>query len=311
MAVSLPATADYSQHPSAIALMDKMEVEHQYDREQLLVIFRAANKEPKNLKSMANSAEKVKPWYEYRKHFITDARVKGAVKFISTYGDALDRAEAEYGVPPQMITAIIGVETNFGSYTGKASVLDALSTLAFDHPTRGKFFTSELEEYLLLVRDRDWQAAELKGSYAGAMGLAQFMPSNYRRLAVDFDGDGVVDLHNPVDAIGSVANYFSHHGWKGGEAVANLAVTVDGFDTSQLTQGIKTTSSIGELAQAGYLSRVAYSPSTPAMVMEFEGEKAAEYWIGLNNFYVVARYNPRQKYAMAVYQLSEEIREAL
>jgi membrane-bound lytic murein transglycosylase B len=226
------------------------------------------------------------------------------------HSETLARAERDYGVPPEIITAIIGVETNYGGYTGKASVLNSLSTLAFEHPRRSPFFTSELENYLLLVRERGWQADEKLGSYAGAMGLGQFMPSNYRTLAVDFNDDGIADLFNPVDAIGSVANYFKHHGWVSDEPVAATAIVLEGFDTNEANRSLRPSKTVADLAELGYLSTVAFEPDAKAIAMRFSGLAGDEYWIGLANFYVISRYNPRQKYAMAVYQLSQEIKVA-
>ncbi len=301
------AWANYTQHPKAQALMDKMVAEHDYDRGELEQIFQQAEREDSILNSMKNAAEKVKPWYEYRLHFITPLRVKQGVAFMEKYSEALAKAEQQYGVPAEVITAIIGVETNYGSFTGKASVLNSLSTLAFEHPRRSPFFTSELENYLLLVREREWDATAQKGSYAGAMGLGQFMPSNYRTLAVDYDGDGIADLFNPIDAIGSVANYFTHHGWLPGQPVAAPAVVTKTFDDSVANKSLRPSATVADLAQAGYLSTVAYEPDAKAIAMRFTGKEGSEYWVGLQNFYVISRYNPRQKYAMAVYQLSQDI----
>jgi|TARA_B110000902_G_scaffold265494_1_gene349951 membrane-bound lytic murein transglycosylase B len=302
--------ADYTENSKAQALMDKMVAEYNYDRGELEKIFTSANRDNRILDSMNNAAEKVKPWSEYRPHFITDLRVRQGIAFMQKHSEALAQADQEYGVPPAVITAIIGVETNYGSYTGKASVLNSLSTLAFEHPRRSSYFTSELENYLLLVRERDWQADKQLGSYAGAMGLAQFMPSNYRTLAVDFDGDGITDLFNPVDAIGSVANYFKHHGWISGGSVAAPAVVIEGYDKEEANRSLRPSKTIAELAELGYISTVAYEPAEKAIAMSFSGISGDEYWIGLTNFYVISRYNPRQKYAMAIYHLSQEIKAA-
>jgi membrane-bound lytic murein transglycosylase B len=304
-------SADYSKHPKAISLMDKMVLEHNYDRTQLERILTTASREDRILKSMKNSAEKVKPWSKYRPLFVTETRVKSGAQFLIKYRTVLKRAEQKYGVPPEVITAIIGVETNYGGYTGKANVLNSLSTLAFEHPRRSRFFTSELENYLLLVRERNWQADKPLGSYAGAMGLGQFMPSNYRRLAVDFNNDGVADLFDPVDAIGSVANYFKHHGWVKGQPVAALAVVKGEFDKTIANNNFKPSRTIAELEKLGYQSTVNYDPSAKATVVRFNGVDGDEYWIGLKNFYVISRYNPTRKYAMAVYHVSQEINRIL
>jgi len=309
LALATTARADYSEHPRAQALIDDMVVRYGMDRAGLEANLRQADRLPQVLESMTKAAEKTKTWPEYRAHFLREERIAAGVRFRALYRDALDRAEQRYGVPPEMIVAILGVETNYGSFTGRTSVLDALATLAFEHPTRGDFFTSELEQYLLLVHERGWQAEALTGSYAGAMGFSQFMPSNYRTLAVDFDGDGTVDLNDPVDAIGSVANYFRHHGWRPGDAVTLQLRAGAGHDASRVAADLKPESTVGAIAAAGFTAPVALPPDTPAALIVMDGgDLADEYWLGLQNFYVISRYNPRSKYALAVYLLSEEIR---
>lgn len=259
---------------------------------------------------MTRPAEKTKPWYEYRPIFITDARANAGVAFWQEHADALARAEKTYGVPAQFIVAIIGVETYYGKIKGKIPVLDALNTLAFYYPPRAPFFTSELEAYLLLARSEDWRYDLPTGSYAGAMGYGQFMPSNYRTLAVDFNGNGHKDLiGDPVDAIGSVANYLKHHGWQnGGPLVQSVKAPASALE--QL-KGKDYRPRLGktELDKAG----VKASPSLPADVkaayLELAtGPDTTGQWLTYQNFYVITRYNKSPMYAMAVTELAGQIK---
>ncbi|MEO0369611.1 MAG: lytic murein transglycosylase B, partial [Pseudomonadota bacterium] len=196
--------------------VEDMVSEHNFDRAEVEALLNKAKMSDTVLEAIQRPWE-AKPWHQYYPIFLTEKRVQKGVEFWNSYADDLQRAEAELGVPAEMIVAIIGVETFYGTYKGKYSVLDALFTLGFHYPPRAKFFRSELQQYMLLSREENFDPLELKGSYAGAMGLGQFISSSYRHYAIDFDGDGVRDLlNNPVDAIGSVANYFKKHGWKKG-----------------------------------------------------------------------------------------------
>ena len=225
--------------------------------------------------------------------------------------EALARAEQEYGVPAQVIVSIIGVETFYGRNTGNYRVIDALSTLGFDYPPRAEFFRKELREFLLLAREEQVDPLSLKGSYAGAMGLPQFMPSSFRAYAVDFDGDGHINIwSNPDDAIGSVASYFKRHGWVAGEPVVIRAdVTGDRADEG-LTQGIEPVKTVGELRALGWSSHDALRDDMPVTAFRLEGENGPEYWMGLKNFYAITRYNRSVMYAMAVHQLSDLLVQA-
>ncbi|MEZ5569555.1 MAG: lytic murein transglycosylase B [Halioglobus sp.] len=211
------AADNYGDNPAALALVDELVAEEGFDRAQLLSVFAEAERKDSILEAISRPAEKTKAWHEYRAIFLTEQREAEGVEFFLKHRKTLERAERELGVPAEMIVAIIGVETYYGRISGKFRVLDALSTLAFDYPRRSPFFTSELKNYLLLTRDQGFDPTSLMGSYAGAMGYGQFMPSSYREYAIDFDDDGVIDIwNNPVDAIGSVANYFREHGWREG-----------------------------------------------------------------------------------------------
>lgn len=309
--------ADYSTHPEATAFIDKMVEKHQFKREEIVGWLKVAKHQTSIVKAMSRPAEKVKPWYEYRKHFISERRIKGGVKFWQENKQTLERAQRELGVEPAIIVSIIGVETNYGSNTGSYKVVDALTTLAFDYYTytnkrasRKRFFTAELENLFLLAREQNQNPVELKGSYAGAMGLGQFMPSSYRNYAVDFDDDQFANIWtNPTDAIGSVANYFSRHGWREGEAVAMRANISSDPAEDSLNKLHRPKATLAELNSLGYKVIEKFPADTRALPMRFEAKYGNEYWLGLHNFYVISRYNPRTKYAMAVYQLSELIRE--
>jgi membrane-bound lytic murein transglycosylase B len=308
--LSMAASADYSAHPAAQEVVDTLVEQHGFTRAEVLAVLAQANVEPAILKSMANAAEKTKTWTAYRDGFLNPLRIRKGAEFLKQYSSYLDQIEERYGVPREIIAAILGVETNFGGYTGNAKVLDALATLAFDHPSRGRFFRSELVEFIVLSRERGWAPAEQKGSYAGAMGWSQFMPSNYRRLAVDGDGDGHIDLHDPEDAMASIANYFVHHGWQREAPVASRAAVRHDFDVAAINESLQPLATVAALNDAGFFPQDNVEPERPATVVRFNDADGDEFWLGYQNFYVISRYNPRAKYAMAVYQLSQSIARA-
>ncbi|MCL7461151.1 lytic murein transglycosylase B [Pseudomonas sp. NW5] len=287
----------------------EMTREHGFAEEGLRELFAGATRQQKILDAISRPAERVKPWKEYRPIFITEARISQGAAFWQQHAEALARAEREYGVPAEVIVAIIGVETFYGRHTGTWPVLDALATLGFDYPPRADFFRKELREFLLLTREQQVDPQALKGSYAGAMGLPQFMPSSFRAYAVDFDGDGRIDIwNNPVDAIGSVASYFQRHGWVAGDPVVSRA-RVQGRKVEQgLTQGLEPTRSVQDLRAFGWQAEDKVEGNLAVTAFRLEGEAGAEYWMGLPNFYVITRYNRSVMYAMAVHQLSEALR---
>ena len=302
------ALADYAEYPALTAMVDELVEEEGFERDSLTALLNQARRKDSILKAIARPAERTKPWHEYRQIFVTDTRAEQGVKFYTRYAASLQRAEREFGVPAEMIVAVIGVETRYGRNKGSFRVLDALATLAFDYPKRSPFFTRELKHYLILTREQGMPAEELLGSYAGAMGYGQFMPSSYREYAVDFDGDGLIDIwNNPVDAIGSVANYFKRHGWKAGDTVTVAGKVNGDYDSSWMNDGLKPKRSVGEFAGAGVVPRVELPASELVTVMEFEGEDGLEHWFGLHNFYVITRYNHSSMYAMSVYQLSQDL----
>ena len=305
-----PDATGYAANPANLAFIDEMVAQHGFDREQLVVVFSAAEHREDILELMRKPAEKRLEWHEYRKIFLTQSRIQGGVTFWNNNAQLLENAEKELGVDAQVMVAIIGVETRYGGNTGRHRVIDALSTLAFDYPPRAEFFRGELEQYLILAREEDIDLLTATGSYAGAMGYGQFIPSSYRNFAIDFDGDGKRDLwSSPADIIGSVANYMKVHGWTLGTTVATrAAITGDAYQ-AVLEQGLKPQSRIGELRSAGIEPQTTVPDDSLAALIELKNTDGPEYWLGLNNFYVITRYNHSPLYAMAVYQLSEEIRQ--
>lgn len=305
------AADNYSAHPATIELVDELVAEQDFDREQLLLVFASAQRQQSILKAIARPAEKSKPWYEYREIFLNEKRLEQGLEFYREHRATLERAEQETGVPAEIIVAIIGVETYYGRVAGSYRVIDALSTLAFDYPPRSKFFTSELKSYLILTRQQGFDPLALKGSYAGAMGYGQFMPSSFLAYAVDFDGDEVADIwNNPVDAIGSVANYFKEHGWRNGETVV-VAATVEGEVPEDWfvhgRKNLRPEHTVAEFAAVGVEATQELDPEALASAMRFELENGYEYWLGLHNFYVITRYNHSAMYAMSVYELSRRV----
>jgi membrane-bound lytic murein transglycosylase B len=291
--------------------IDTMVDQHGFDRDELTVLFSQARRRDDILELMSKPAEKKLRWFEYRKIFLTQSRIQGGVSFWEANTDALEKAGQTYGIDPQIIVAIIGVETRYGSNTGRHRVLDALSTLAFDYPPRSEFFQGELEQYLMLAREENIDILNTTGSYAGAMGYGQFIPSSYRSYAVDFDADGKRDLWNSkMDIIGSVANYFHAHGWEPGAPVTARA-SIAGTDFTPLLEGgYKPNTLLAAMRPLGVTPAVSLPDDLLASLFPLEQENGPEYWLGFNNFYVITRYNHSPLYAMAVYQLSEEIREA-
>ncbi|WP_313516008.1 lytic murein transglycosylase B [Pseudomonas sp.] len=297
---------DYEASQPVADFVAGMTRDYGFASEQLTTLFREVERKQAILDAISRPAEKVKPWKDYRPIFITDARVAQGLDFWRQHEEALARAEQEYGVPAQIIVAIIGVETFYGRNTGNYRVIDALSTLCFDYPARSPFFCQQLKEFLLLSREEQVDPLTVKGSYAGAMGLPQFMPGSFRAYAVDFDNDGHIDIWgNPVDAIGSVASYFKRHGWTPGEPVVSLASTRGERVDEGLTDGLDPVKNVGELRALGWASDTALRDDIPVTAFRLDGENGAEYWMGLPNFFVITRYNRSVMYSMAVYQLSD------
>ena len=305
MFASLPLYADYSQRDDVQQFIDEMVEKHGFTRAELTAKFATAKKLEGVLEAIAKPAEKVLTWEDYRPIFVTQKRISRGNDFLKEHQQTLRRAEKEFGVPVEIITAIIGVETYYGRLSGKTQVFDSLVTLGFDYPPRSRFFRSELEQFLLLTREEGVDVKDIRGSYAGAMGMPQFISSSYRHYAIDFDGDGKRDLwNNTADAIGSVANYFKVHGWKSGEQVV-VPARVNG-QIEETRNKLKPHTLVSELTRSGVYPLTNVGDHVKATVVTLNGKKGKEYWLGLDNFYVITRYNHSALYAMAVYQLSQE-----
>lgn len=290
--------------------IDTMVEQHDFDRDELRDTLGAAEVKQSILDAIARPAEKTKSWAEYREIFMTPERIRAGAEFWADNEAALRQVSESTGVPMEMLVGIIGVETYFGRITGSFRVIDALSTLAFSYPPRAKFFRRELEEYLLLVREEGMQATDATGSYAGAMGRPQFMPSSYRAYAVDATGDGKRDIwNNWTDVAGSIANYFLEHGWKPGEDVAAQASLGDGWEgpLPEPRNTLKPSETIASLSRKGVMFVTDLPGDSKGELLTYEGADGLEHWVGFHNFFVITRYNRNVMYALAVHQLGQEI----
>ncbi len=303
------ADDNFAARPAVRDFIITMSERHGFAREELARLFTAIKPRRKVIAAISRPAE-AKPWHRYRPIFLTERRISEGVDFLRRHGASLRRAEREYGVPPAIITAILGVETFYGRRRGHYPVLESLATLAFDYPKRGRFFRAELEQFLLLAREEGMDPLTALGSYAGAMGQPQFIASSFRSYAVDFDGDGRRDIwESSADAIGSVANYLHLHGWRHGAAIA-LPARIKGQDYRDfVTRGKprKPRTAIATLARHGITPSAAVDEGAKATLLALEGKGGEEFWLTLDNFYVITRYNHSPLYAMAVYQLGREI----
>jgi membrane-bound lytic murein transglycosylase B len=291
------------------AFIERMVEKHDFDRAEITGLIDSAVIDQTVLDAMSRPVERVIPWFEYRNIFLTEERISAGARFWAEHAATLEPVAERYGVAPEMILAIVGIETYFGTRMGRYRVLDALATLAFAYPPRASFFASELEAFLLLARDGQLDATAVVGSYAGAMGAGQFIPTSYRAYAVDADTDGKRDLWTDWDDIfGSVANYFSKHGWRTGQPVMELAIKPDGFEGPEPSNSLELGDTVESLTKMGYVFTTTLPSDAPAAAYSFEAEGGgSEYWIGYHNFRVVTRYNRSTKYALAAYQLSQAI----
>jgi membrane-bound lytic murein transglycosylase B len=319
LALALAATAG----PSAAAqgLADRPEVRdflaemverHGFALVELERLFAQARIQPSVLAAITPQPPGARSWQAYRANFVNPRRIEGGVQFWRAHAAVLDRAERTFGVPPEIVVAIIGVETEYGRNQGSFRVLDALATLAFDYPRRADYFRSELEQYLLLARESRLDARATRGSFAGAIGIAQFMPGSIRRFAVDFDGDGRRDLRgSAADAIGSVANFLSEHGWVAGAPVALPArVESEGF-RPLLDGGVVPLHRPEVLRAAGVAFAADVPEDAPLVLIELETPgQPAVYLVALQNFYALTRYNRSSFYAAAVLELAAALRAA-
>jgi len=312
------ATAAETERPLALgredvqAFIADVSSRHNIDPEAIRSALERARVQPRIIEAISRPAEKVKPWYEYRRIFLTEERIAAGETFWSEHREILERQAAATGVPASIIAGIIGVETYYGRIMGRFRVIDALATLAFEYPPRSRFFAGELEQFFLLVGEQGFDPEGPMGSYAGAMGLGQFIPSSYRAYATDGDGDGRVDLWGSVpDAVASVANYLAVHGWQPEQPVVALAVVPDGAADGLVDQGLKPTTTVGALWDAG-IGLAGPAPErrgAAAGLFVLEGEDGPLHWSGFDNFYVITRYNRSLMYALAVTQLGETVRD--
>jgi membrane-bound lytic murein transglycosylase B len=279
-----------------------------FSRHELRALLKQAQPQQKILDLMNRPIEKISPWWEYRERFLTNERISLGVQFWADHKDSLERIAERYQVPPEYLVAIIGVETFYGRQTGRFRVLDALATLAFDYPQRGSYFRAELEQYLLLTRENKLDPVATTGSYAGAMGVPQFMPSAYRRYAVDADTDKKRDLWNDWDDIfASVANYLKEYGWVPGAPVI-AEVHLDPDPTFQIEpHNLELTETLDGLATRGVRVDGDLPGNTPVVLISAEQHDGPAYRVGFKNFYVITRYNNSARYAMAVYDLAQVI----
>ncbi|WKJ89880.1 lytic murein transglycosylase B [Methylomonas montana] len=302
-----PVQAEVAETDSFKQFIGNMVKQQHFNEVELRKLFKVVQIQQPILDAMSKPAEG-KPWFQYREIFMTEARIAGGVQFWKDNEAALKAVESQYGVPAEIIIAIIGVETKYGAFTGKYRVIDALATLAFAYPPRSEFFLKELEQFLLLAREERIDPLQPMGSYAGAMGLPQFMPSSFRGYAKDLDMDGKRNIWtNSADAIASVANYFVRNQWRAGAPIA-YPVSARGEAYRQaLGKGVKPDVSVGELRRMAVDIPAQLAASEMVKLLAYQQQEGEDLWLGLHNFYVITRYNHSPLYAMAVYQLSQAI----
>ncbi|TXG98918.1 MAG: lytic murein transglycosylase B [Rhodocyclaceae bacterium] len=309
VANAAPSTPTFADDPAALEFARDLEQRHGFQADELISQFAQTRPNATILKLIKPPASPLqRSWERYRPRFLNDRRIERGVQFWQENAGQLAKASALYGVPEEIIVAIIGVETEYGRNMGGFRVFEALATLAFKYPPRAEFFRTELEQFLLLARENNLDPLAVKGSFAGAIGIPQFMPGSQRRYAVDFDGDQRVDLGNSVDdAIGSVARFLEQHGWQAGQPVAVPAMTSGAPDETLLQAGIRPSLKAADLADKGIHARID-PQATVALIDLVSPGRDTEHWLGFENFYVITRYNRSSFYAMSVFQLAEEIR---
>ena len=307
-------SGDYAGYPELNRFIEHMVTQHGFSREFLNGLFSKARRKQWTLDYLNRSDEAVKTgpsrgsWSRYLARFLDKRHINSGTDFWRKYEGALQRARDHYGVPPEYILGILAVETTFGGYVGNHRVLDALTTLAFDYPRRADYFRGELENFLIMAGKEGFDPAKPVGSFAGAMGLGQFMPSSFLRWAVDFNGDGERNLWNPEDAIGSIANYFSKHGWHPDQPVVTPAHAAKA-KLNRLETGVNARYPLGSLVSAGIQPVQRCDCDYPLHLLRLSHYKNDEYWLGHPNFYVITRYNQSSYYAMAVHKLAQAIKK--
>lgn len=302
------SASDYKDHPKYEPFIAEMVKEHNYDEKVLREVLSQAERKESILEAISRPAEKVKPWHEYRDIFLTEGRTKAGKAFLKEHKATFDAVEEKYGVPREIIAAIIGVETYYGRHTGSYRVIDALATLGFDYPKRSLFYR-ELKNYFFMIRDNNLDPLSIKGSYAGAMGLGQFIPSSYISYAVDYDGDGKKDLWTNVDdAIASVAYYFKRYGWQADEPVASLVTLYNAEADTYANSGLSLSAPISEWKKRG-VNTTKKMKEQDAALFRYDLKEGQEYWLVYKNFYVITRYNRSSMYARVVSDFSEILKQ--
>ena len=303
--------ADYSSREEVIEFIEYMSKKHNFDKPYLESIFLNAFHQEKVIRIMNRQPEGTMTWARYKGIMVTESRISAGKEFITTYKSDLKRAQKVYGVPAEIIASIIGIETRYGRITGNTRVIDALSTLAFDYPRRAKFFKIQLEEFLLLSKEEGLNPEEIKGSIAGAMGYGQFMPDSYRDYAVDFDKDGSRDiLNNPVDAIGSVANFLSKKGkWKPNTPIAIKAKSLS--LNGPIKSSFKPNMTSIDLEKMGLETTENIPGNLKFVPISLDLDEGHEYWLGFDNYNSISRYNRSKLYVMAVFEFSNKLSQYL
>ncbi len=307
--VVMPVQADgIAGQPEVKLFIDELVKEEGFDQQALESLFKQVESQDRIIELMDRPAERSLEWWEYRNRFISDLVVQRGVEFWKKNQKTLENAEKTYGVPAYVILGILGVETHYGRFRGGFRVVDALSTLGFNYPRRATYFQGQLKAFLILSREQGFDPLSLTGSYAGAMGIPQFMPSSYREYAVDFDGSGQADIwDSPADAIGSIASYLSRHGWAEGKPVATQAKVKGKQFGDILEDNPKPSMLMSRAKDAGWRAQKDVPSSAKVRGLKLQGKDAPEYWLTLDNFYVITRYNRSNLYAMAVYQLGRQV----
>jgi len=311
MFISQSIYTDYSSKEETIQFIEYMNEKHGYDKSYLTSVFKNAAYQDKVVRIMNKQPEGTMTWQRYKGIMVNDSRISAGQEFIGRFKQELKRAEKIYGVPAEIIASIIGIETRYGRIKGNIKVIDSLSTLAFDYPRRSKFFKIQLEEFLLLSREENFDPETIKGSIAGAMGYGQFMPDSYRDYAVDFDNDGIRDiLNNPVDAIGSVANFLNKKGkWKPNTPVAIKAFAVK--EMQSIKSSFKPNMTSIDLEKFGLGANEAIPNNLKFVPISLELEEGYEYWLGFDNYQSISRYNRSKLYVMAVFEFSNALSKFL
>ncbi|ABG40080.1 lytic murein transglycosylase B [Paraglaciecola sp. T6c] len=321
--VLAPISSAQSLPEAETAFLDAIVTKHNLNRETVLQLLNQAEKDQAVIDAIKRPWE-AKPWHLYYPIFLTEKRLQKGLEFYQAHGETLARAEKEYGVPAEMIVAILGIESFYGTYKGSYAALNALYTLGFHYPPRSSFFKKELAQLILLANEEEFDAKQLQSSYAGAMGWGQFIPSSYRHYAVDFDNDGVRDLlNNPVDAIGSIANYFKRNGWQRGDSIAFPVNVTPENAKPWLRKSLKYRETFAQLQQADISLDVetakrvgvekaqdkwdGIAADSDAKLLDFAQASGHDYWLGLKNFYVITRYNHSKLYAMVAFQFSRQL----